>query len=57
VGILISDSTPPVDPIAQSLFAPDAKNIHLPEILRCAREQFDAESMRSKLWEAFGLSK
>jgi glycosyltransferase involved in cell wall biosynthesis len=26
------------------------------ELLRCAREQFDAEKMRRRLWEAFGLS-
>jgi hypothetical protein len=55
VGITISSASPSQDEIAAALFAPDAKAKHLPEILLCAREQFDAAKMRGRLWEAFGL--
>ena len=55
VGITISTAAPALDELAEALFAPNAKAKHLPEILRCAREQFDAAKMRGRLWEAFGL--
>lgn len=55
VGLTIQTRNPSREDLANALFAPDAKQIYLPEILRCAREQFDAEAMRKKLWKAFGL--
>ena len=55
VGITISTAAPALDELAEALFAPNAKAKHLPEILLCAREQFDAAKMRGRLWEAFGL--
>jgi hypothetical protein len=56
-GITISTAAPSLDELAEALFAPNAKAKHLPEILRCAREQFDAAKMREKLWEAFRVEK
>jgi hypothetical protein len=56
VGITIQSHKASPDDLARALFAPNSKQAHLPEILRCAREQFDAEKMRHRLWEAFGLS-
>ena len=55
VGLTIQTRNPSREDLANALFAPDAKQIYLPEILRCTREQFDAEAMRKKLWKAFGL--
>jgi hypothetical protein len=55
VGVTIPNAAPSLDEFAEALFAPNAKAKHLPEILRCAREQFDAAKMRERLWEAFGL--
>ena len=55
VGLTIQTRNPSREDLANALFAPDAKQIYLPEILRCAREQFDAEAMRKHLWQAFGL--
>jgi hypothetical protein len=57
VGLTIQTRNPSREDLANALFAPDAKQIYLPEILRCAREQFDAEAMRKKLWKAFGVAK
>lgn len=57
VGLTISNRNPSREDLANALFAPDAKQMYLPEILRCAREQFDAEAMRKHLWQAFGVAK
>jgi hypothetical protein len=57
VGITIQSHNPSLDELARALFAPNSKQAHLPEILRCAREQFDAEKMRHGLWEAWGITK
>lgn len=52
VGITIQSRNPSLEDLAKALFSPDSKQAHLPEILRCSREQFDAEAMRAKLWGA-----
>lgn len=57
VGLTIQTRNPSREDLANALFAPNAKQFYLPEILRCAREQFDAEAMRKNLWQAFGLVK
>lgn len=55
VGITIQSRNPSLEDLAKALFSAESKQAHLPEILRCSREQFDAEAMRAKLWGAFGL--
>ncbi len=56
VGKTIRSPSPSPEELAKTLFSPHSKKAHLPEVLRCAREQFDAEAMRTKLWQAFGVS-
>lgn len=56
VGKTIRSPSPSPEELAKTLFSPHSKKAHLPEVLRCAREQFDAEAMRAKLWQAFGVS-
>lgn len=53
VGIRISDCRLPIADLATALADPQAKQKYRPEIIRCAREQFDAEKMRTRLWGAF----
>lgn len=50
VGLSISDSGILPFTFASALADPDAKAKYRPEILRCAREQFDVKKMRQRLW-------
>jgi hypothetical protein len=52
VGVTIQSNDPPLESIAADLFSPVAKSAHEPEILRCARERFDAGLIRETLWAA-----
>lgn len=52
VGITIQSPNPSLEYLANTLFSARSTQAHLPEILRCSREQFDAEAMRAKLWGA-----
>ncbi len=53
VGIEITDRNFPVSDFSTALSNPQAKRKYRPEIIRCAREQFDVEKMRRKLWSCF----
>jgi len=53
VGLSILQSDVLHTTFATSLADPDAKERYRPELLRCAREQFDAEKMRRTLWECW----
>jgi hypothetical protein len=51
VGFGIRDSGFRIQELAAELGNPEAKARFRPEILRCARTEFDAEKMRFRLWE------
>jgi len=53
VGCRISDPLFPISDLGEILQDVKAKEKYRYEILRCAREQFDAEKMRKKLWDCF----
>ncbi|MDZ4788533.1 MAG: hypothetical protein SH807_06300 [Blastochloris sp.] len=53
VGCRISDPLFPISDLGEILQDIKAKEKYRYEILRCAREQFDAEKMRKKLWDCF----
>lgn len=53
VGLTISSARVPVEDLAKTLADRGARDKCRAEALRCAREQFDAEKMRNRLYSCF----
>lgn len=57
VGLTIQSHHPSLDDLSKALLSPDAKTACLSQILRCARQEFDADKMRRTLWKSLRATK